>query len=186
MSNYMYKTTAPAVVAAVIAWDAKRKEWDAQRAKLGQVFGGAASPMRSGNRSYVGGVKISDSRELDVHWCRPDEYGYRALRSSAKPAKGTPKETRAAQVAEHERLSALWREHCPASIDIDEAWEAIGLNPGALWMCGGVFFELDGVVYLNLGLRLEGDSEKIEGAAEILGSEFEAARETVLGHRNAA
>ena len=78
MSNYMYKTTAPAVVAAVIAWEAKRKEWDAQRAKRGKVFGGAASPMRSGSRSYVGGVKISDSRELDVHWRRPDQYDYRA------------------------------------------------------------------------------------------------------------
>ncbi len=84
MSNYMHKTNAPGVVAAVIAWNAKRKDWDAQRAKLGQVFGGAASPMRSGNRSYVGGVKLSDSRELDVHWCRPDQYDYRALRSSAK------------------------------------------------------------------------------------------------------
>ena len=69
---------------------------------------------------------------------------------------------------------------------MDEAWEAIGLNSGALWMCGGVFFELDGVVYLNLGLRLEDGSEKIEGAAEILGSEFEAARQQVLGQRKAA
>lgn len=181
MSNYMYKTTAPAVVAAVIAWEAKRKEWDTQRAKLGQVFGGAASPMRSGNRSYVGGVKISASRDLDVHWCRPDQYDYRALRSSAKHAKGTPKEARAAQVAEHEHLLALWKEHCPASIDMDEAWEAIGL-----WMCGSVFFELEGIVYLNLGLRLEDGNENIEGATEILGSEFEAARQQVLGQRNAA
>ncbi|NVZ22141.1 hypothetical protein HX794_21090 [Pseudomonas costantinii] len=179
----MYKTIAPAVVAAAIAWDAKRKAWDAQRAELGQAFGGAASPMRSGNRSYIGGVKINASRELDVHWCRPDQYGYRALRSNPKHAKGTPKE---AQVAEHERLSALWKEHCPASIDMDEAWEAIGLNPGALWMCGGVFFELDGVVYLNLGLRLEDGNENIQGAAEILGSEFEAARQLVLGQRKAA
>ena len=185
MSNYMYKTTAPAVVAAVIAWDNKRAGWNAQRAKLGQVFGSETSPMRSGSRSYVGGVKLNASRDLDVHWCRPDQYGYRSLRSSAKPAKGTPKEARAAQVAEHERLSELWKEHCPASIDMDEAWEAIGLNPGALWMCGGVFFELDGVVYLNLGLRLEDGSEKIEGAAEILGSEFEAARQQVLGQRKA-
>ncbi len=136
--------------------------------------------MRSGNRSYVGGVKLSDSRELDVHWCRPDQYDYRALRSSAKPAKGTPKEERAAQVTEHERLLSLWKANCPASIDMDEAWETIGLNPAALWMCGGVFFELDGVVYLNLGLRLEGGNENIEGAAEILGSEFEAARQLAL------
>ncbi|MBC3196980.1 hypothetical protein [Pseudomonas poae] len=186
MSNYMYKTTAPSVVAAVIAWDTKRADWNMQRDKLGQVFGGETSPMRSGSRSYVGGVKLSASRDLDVHWCRPDQYGYRALRSRAKPAKGAPKEARDAQVAEHDRLSALWKEHCPASIDMDEAWEAIGLNPGALWMCGGVFFELDGVVYLNLGLRLEDGHENIEGAAEILGSEFEAARQLVLDQRKAA
>ncbi|WP_445577704.1 hypothetical protein GKKCFE_08250 [Pseudomonas sp. E141] len=186
MSNYMYKTTAPEVVAAVIAWDAKRSAWNTQRAKLGQVFGGETSPMRSGSLSYVGGVKLSASRELDVHWCRPDQCGYRALRSSAKPAKGTSKEERAAQVAEHERLSALWKEHCPANIDQDEAWEAMGLNPGALWLGGSVFFELDGAVYLNLGIRLEDGVEQIEGAAEILGSEFEAARQSVLGQRKAA
>ncbi|MBC3257885.1 hypothetical protein YA0871_15380 [Pseudomonas paralactis] len=57
---------------------------------------------------------------------------------------------------------------------------------GALWMCGGVFFELDGVVYLNLGLRPEDGNENIECAAEILGSEFEAARQQVLCQRNAA
>jgi len=186
MSNYIYKTTAPAVVAAVIAWDAKRAGWNTQRAKLGQVFGGETSPMRSGSRSYVGGVKLSASRDLDVHWCRPDQYGYRALRSSAKPAKGTSKKDRAAQVVEHERLSALWKKHCPASIDQDEAWEAMGLNPGALWLGGGVFFELDGAVYLNLGIRLEVGVEHIEGAAEILGSEFEVARLRVLGQRQAA
>jgi len=186
MSTYLYKTTAPSVVAAVIAWDAKRADWNTQRAKLGEVFGGDTSPMRSGSRSYVGGVKLSASRDLDVHWCRPDQYGYRALRSGAKPAKGTSKEDRATQVAEHDRLSALWKEHCPASIDQDEAWEAIGLNPGALWLGGGVFFELDGAVYLNLSVRLEDGSERIEGATEILGSEFEAARQTVLGQRKAA
>ncbi len=186
MSNYMYKTTAPAVADAVIAWDAKRAAWNTQRAKLGQVFGGETSPMRSGSRSYVGGVKLSASRDLDVHWCRPDQYGYRALRSSAKLAKGTPKEARVAQVAEHERLSGKGKEYCPESIDMDNAWQAIGLNPGALWMCGGVFFELDGVVYLNLGLRLEDGNESIEGAAEILGSEFEAARQVVLGQRKTA
>ena len=53
-------------------------------------------------------------------------------------------------------------------------------------MCGGVFFEMDGVVYMNLGLRLEDGNESIEGAAEILGSEFEAARQQVLGQRKAA
>ena len=186
MSNYMYKTTAPAVVATVIAWDAKRATWNTQRTKLGQVFGGETSPMRSGSRSYVGGVKLSTSPELDVHWRRPDPYGYRALRSSAKTPKGTQNDERVAQVVEHERLSSLWKEHCPASIDQDETWEAMGLNPGALWLGGGISFELFGTVYLNLGIRLEDGVEQIEGAAEILGSEFETARQLVLGQRKAA
>ena len=142
--------------------------------------------MRSGSRSYVDGVKLSTTREIDAHWCRTDQHGYRAMRSNAKPAKGTSNQGRAALAVEHKRLRVLWKEHCPASIDMDEACEAIGLNPGALWMYGGVFFELDGVVYFNLGLRLEDGSEKIEGAAEILGSEFEAARQSVLGQRKAA
>jgi hypothetical protein len=184
MSNYMYKISAPSVAAAA-AWAEKKAAWNAQRIRLGKVFGGDASPMFSGSRSYVGGVKLSASRKLDVHWCRPDQYGFRTLRTSAKPAKGTPKEARVALVAEHAHLSAQWREHCPGSIDMDEAWKAIGLNPGALWMCGGVFFELADVVYLNLGLRLEEDGEKIEGAAEIVASEFEAARQQVLNQRKA-
>lgn len=61
-----------------------------------------------------------------------------------------------------------------------------GLEHGALWLGGGVFFELDGAVYLNLGIRLDDDIETIEGAAEILGSEFEAARQMVLSQRKAA
>lgn len=83
-------------------------------------------------------------------------------------------------------MSTLWKEYCPANIDQDEAWEAMGLNPGALWLGGGVFFEMDGAVYLNLGIRLDDGVEQIEGAAEILGSEFEAARQQVLGQRQAA
>jgi hypothetical protein len=53
-------------------------------------------------------------------------------------------------------------------------------------MCGGAFFELDGVAYLNLGLRLEDGADKTVGAAEIPRREFKAARQQVLGQRNAA
>lgn len=186
MSSYLYKTVAPAVVQAVIDWNAKRAAWDEQRNKLGEIFGGAASPMYSGSRSYVGGIKLSAIRSLDVHWCRPDQYGYRALRSNPKHAKGMPKEDRTAAVAEHDRLKALWAEHNPGTIDKDETWSAIGINTGALWMCGGVFFELDGVVYLNLGLKLDDGGEQVEGAVEILSSEFESARQAVLNQTTKA
>ncbi len=76
--------------------DEKLKAFHLKREKLTEVFGGPGSPMYSGNDKYVGGVKISASRDLDVHWCRPDDHGYRSLRTAAKIAKGTPKEVRPA------------------------------------------------------------------------------------------
>jgi hypothetical protein len=182
MSSYFYKTTAPAVLAAVQAWDAKRAEFDAQREKLKDVFGGAGSPMYSGNDSYVGGVKISASRDLDVHWCRPDEYSYRSLRTCAKPEKGASKEARAAYKAEHERLLKL----CPARISKDDVWKAIGIDWGSVWLAGGVFFQHEGAVYLHLGFQFADDGSQAEGAVEILSSELEAARQAVLQQRKAA
>jgi hypothetical protein len=186
MSHFFYKTTAAAVVAGCIAWTTKRADWDEQRKKLGEVFGGAASSMYSGTRSYVGGIKLSASRELDVHWCRPDQYGYRNLRSSAKHAKGTPKEDKAAANAEHLRLRALWNEHCPKPIDSEESWEALGFSRGALWMCGGQHFEFEGAVYMNLGLKLGEDNHSVDGAVEILASEYEAALQKFQGQKKAA
>ncbi|CAI8803876.1 LPD29 domain-containing protein [Pseudomonas sp. IT-P74] len=186
MSSYFYKTNAAPALAAIDAWDAKRAEFDRKREALKDVFGGPGSPMYSGSDSYVGGVKISDSRDLDVHWRRPDEYGYRALRHAAKPEKGVKKEARVAYKAEHERLVALWQEHCPDRISKDDVWKAIGVDWGSVWLSGGVFFKHEGVVYLNLGFQLKEGGEHIEGAAEIVASEFEAARLQVLNQRKAA
>ncbi|UVL26202.1 hypothetical protein [Pseudomonas donghuensis] len=186
MSSYCYKTTAPAVLEAVRTWEVTRKSFDAQRQKMADVFGGPGSPMRSGNDNYVGGVKISASKDLDVHWCRPDDHGYRSLRTSAKIPKGTDKEARAELKTEHERLRALWAKHCPARISMDETWKEIGLDWGSIWLSGGVFFELDGTVYLHLGFQLSTDGDQVEGATEIMSSELEAARQAVLNQRKAA
>ncbi|GAB1617126.1 hypothetical protein [Pseudomonas sp. NGC7] len=180
--SYFYKTKSPKVLAAVRAWDAKKGDWTTQREKLGQIFGGAASPMFSSTRSYVGGIKLSASTSLDVHWCRPDQYGYRALRTSAKHAEGTDKEVRASEKAEHQRLLDLWKEHCPPSIDQDEMWTAIGVNTGGIWLAGGVCFEHDGATYLNLGCA----ETEVDGLVEIVSSEYEAARQRVLNQRKTA
>ncbi|MGY2337921.1 hypothetical protein ACW9HW_01565 [Pseudomonas sp. SDO5532_S415] len=186
MSSYHYKTTSPSALAAVSAWESKKADFHAKREKLKDVFGGPGSPMYSGNDSYVGGVKISDSRAFDVHWRRPDEYGYRALRNAPKPEKGASKEARAAYKAEHERLIALWDEHCPDRISKDDVWKALGIDWGSVWLSGGVFFKYDGAIYLNLGFQLKEGSEQVEGATEIIASEFEAARQQVLDQRKAA
>jgi hypothetical protein len=182
--SYFYKTESPNVLAAVRAWDEKKAAWDAQRKKLGDAFGAAASPMYSGSRNYVGGIKLSASRDLDVHWCRPDEYGYRSLRRAAKHAKGTDKEVRAAEKAEHQRLDDLWKAHCPDAIDRDEMWEAIGVERGGIWLSGGMCFSHGDTVYLNLGSKAaDGD---VDGLIEIVSSEYEAARQRLLNQRKAA
>lgn len=188
MTHYFYKSEAPAVVALVSDWFKQRAAFDAQRKQLGEVFGAATSPMRSGDSTYVGGVKLSASCELDVHWRRPDDYGYRCLRHKAMPPKGTSKEDRTAMRAEHERLKALWEQHCPKRISSDETWQQLNVNTGNLWMCGGVMFELSGTTYFALGFQINKPKHHdnvaagkptagwIEGAVEILPSEYEAAR----------
>ena len=182
--SYFYKTESPKVLAAVRAWDEKKAAWTAQREKLGQAFGAAASPMYSGSRNYIGGIKLGDSRDLDVHWCRPDEHGYRSLRRAAKHIKGTDKEVRTAEKAEHQRLIDLWKEQCPDDIDRDEMWEAIGVERGGIWLSGGVCFEHNGIVYLNLGSQSSADD--VEGLVEVVSSEYETARQRVLNQRKAA
>ncbi|WP_332773337.1 hypothetical protein [Pseudomonas sp. ESBL1] len=182
--SYFYKTESPKVLAAVCAWAQKKAAWDIQRKKLGEAFGADASPMYSGSRNYVGGIKLSASADLDVHWRRPDEHGYRALRSSAKHAKGITKEARALEKAKHERLLEQWKEHCPADIDSDEMWEGVGVERGNVWFFGGVCFEHDGAVYLQLGAASSAD--QVEGLVEVLGSEYQAARQNVMSARKAA
>lgn len=188
MSSYFYKSQSPATVSIVREYAVAREAFNAQRIALGKLFGGPVASMRGITSHFAGGVKLSDSRELDVHWCRPDDHGYRALRTAAKLAKGTPKDQRAAIRTEHERLRSLWREHCPERLSTHDYWSRLNVNTGNLLMCGGIKFELDGVAYFHLGFDIsEADhlakvaagkptSGWIDGAVEILPSEFEAAR----------
>lgn len=182
--SYFYKTESPKVLAAVRARDKKKAAWDAQRKKQGEAFGADSSPMYSGSCNYVGGIKLSASRDLDLHWCRPDEYGYRSLRRAAKHAKSTDKEVRAAEKLEHQRLVDLWKEHCPDDIDRDEMWGAIGVERGGIWLSGGVCFEHNRIVYLNLGSQ--SSASDVEGLVEVVSSEYETARQRVLNQRKAA
>lgn len=195
MQNYFYKSESPEVVAIVREFYQAKDVLNEQLAKLGKLFGAAIAPMRDITSHFAGGVKLSDSRELDVHWCRPDEYGYRSLRQQAVPPKGITKEQRAAIRVEHERLRDLWKEHCPPSLDTHDYWDRLNLNTGSLLLCGGIKFEHQGVAYFALGFSInQADHEAkvaadqptsgwISGAVEILPSEYEAARVAKLGER---
>lgn len=187
MSRYFYKSESPATVAIVREFYRAKAAQKAAMVKLGELLGGAIAPMHDITSYFAGGVKLSSSRDLDVHWCRPDDYGYRSLRTAAKLVKSTPKEDRAAIRAEHARLLTVWREHCPARLSSHDYWSRLGVNTGNLLMCGGVKFELDGVAYFNLGFPIDENAHTakvaagqpsygwIEGAVEIMASEYEAA-----------
>lgn len=197
MHDRYYKSETPETVAIVQDYYRAKDQFQDQLEALGKLFGGAVAPMHDITSHYAGGVKLSANRELDVHWCRPDDWGYRSLRTKAVPPKGISKEERAAIRAEHERLRTTWQAHCPARLCKHEYWSRLGVNTGNLLLSGGVMFERDGVAYFHLGFEInkadhldkivagKPTSGWIEGAVELLPSEFEAARVAKLQERAA-
>ncbi|MDF5870809.1 hypothetical protein [Pseudomonas aeruginosa] len=192
MQHY-YKSQAPEVVAIVLDFYEAKAQLDKQLTELGQVFGGAVAPMRDVTSHFAGGVKLPADSALDAHWRRPDEWGFRSLRVAAKPPKGITKEQRADIRAEHERLIALWQQHCPPRLDTHIYWERLNVNTGNLMMCGGIKFVHLGTAYFYLGFGINEQEHLdnvqagkpsagwISGAVEILPSEYEAARLAKLG-----
>ncbi|AVO55764.1 hypothetical protein [Ectopseudomonas mendocina] len=184
--QHHYKSTAPATVAIVQELYQAKAELRAKSAALGALFGTITC-------NYAGGVKLSADKALDVHWRRPDEWGYRELRTKPVIPKGTEKKERADIRVEHERLLTLWRENYPPRIDVHSYWDRLGVNTGNLLLCGGVTFEHQGTAYFLLGFSIdEADhlakvaagkptSGWIEGAVEILPSEYAAAVEAFKG-----
>lgn len=192
MQHY-YKSQAPDVVAIVQDFYEAKAQHDQQLGKLGEVMGGKVAHMRDITSLFAGGVKLPADRSLDVHWRRPDEHGFRSLRTAAVPPKGITKEEREAIRTEHSRLITLWREHCPERLDTHIYWERLNLNTGNLLMCGGIKFDHQGVAYFCLGFEInearhlanleagQPSAGWITGAVEILPSEYEAARKAKLG-----
>lgn len=192
MQHY-YKSEDPTVVGIVQEYFRARDDFQVQLKALGTAFGGAAAPMRDHDSHFAGGIKLSDDRALDVHWKRPDEHGYRGLRASASMPKGLSKEERNGLRDEHLRLWTKWDDFCPERLSITDYWDRLGINTGNLWLCGGVKFEHQGTAYFTLGFDInhkdhlakvsagEPSAGWIDGAVEILPSEYETARLAKVG-----
>ena len=188
MAEYYYKSAAPSIVIIVREYYAQRDAFHADLVAFGKLFGGAIAPMCDITSHYAGGAKISAGRALDAHWCRPDAYGYRSLRAAAKLAKGAPAHERAAAREEHRRLLTLWRENCPPRLRTRDYWHRLGVNTGHLLLSGGIKFEMDGTAYFHLGFEINEAEHQvnvaagkptagwIDGASEIMPSEFQAVR----------
>nr|WP_314583871.1 hypothetical protein [uncultured Pseudomonas sp.] len=188
MQQYHYRSTDPAVVAIVQDCFNQRQALRLAADRLGEAFGGEVALLRSTTDVMPGGIKLKGGQELDVHWCRPDQWGFRRLRVKPKTAKGMPKAEREALQVEHQRLVQLWQEHCPASLDVHAFWDRLGVNTGNLLLSGGLFFTQHGAAYFCLGFAIDQAEHLvnvaagkpsagwIEGAEEILPSHYDAAR----------
>jgi hypothetical protein len=198
MSSYFYRTQAPGPITIIEEFYSRKDVFLAALETLGQHIGGEVAPMRDLTSNFAGGVKLGTHREHDVHWCRPDDYGYRTLRVAAKLPKGSSKEDRAAARAEHQRLHDLWQTHCPKRLSIHDTWERLTINTGNLLLCGGVFFAHHDSAFFELGFQInkaEHDEKVatgkptsgwIEGAVEITSSEYQAARSAKLEEKKVA
>ncbi len=188
MQQYHYRSTDPAVVAIVQDCFNQRQALRLAADRLGEAFGGEVALLRTMNDVMPGGIKLKGGQELDVHWCRPDQWGFRRLRVNPKTAKGMPKAEREGLQVEHQRLVELWQEYCPRALDVHAFWDRLGVNTGNLLLCGGLFFTQHGTAYFCLGFAIDQAEHLanvaagkpsagwIEGAEEILPSHYDAAR----------
>lgn len=177
MSQYFYKTTEPAALAAIAKINAEHQEFIRKCEALKEIFGGPGSSMSSGVYSYIGGVKIGYDAALDVHWKRPDQWGYRDLRSSPKIAKGTEAGEKAMIKLEHDRLVQLWKEHASVRVEKNGPWEAVGVGWGQLYISGGSYFGNGHTMYMTLGCAWPKGA--IENVEEIMASEYHDAWEAL-------
>ncbi|WP_371264021.1 hypothetical protein [Pseudomonas sp. ABFPK] len=91
------------------------------------------------------------------------------------------------------RMCELWKAHCPASLYTHDYWDRLNVNTGNLLLGGGIKFEHLGIAYFALGFEInKADHEEkvaagkptsgwINGAIELLPSEYEAARLAKVG-----
>lgn len=166
MSNVYYKTSAPEVLAALAAYST-----EAQRVRaLGQVFaakfGGTLLSRHDAHGYEVGGLRF-EPRNTSPLWTVPDAKNAGAQRPRASLAKAEPD-----QREELKQLLADWIANFPKDrADYASVLEAIGTDWGNLLFCGISAFEVDGAFYVATSAKLN------DRMVEILGSEFDAARQ---------
>ncbi|KTT33292.1 hypothetical protein NS201_05225 [Pseudomonas oryzihabitans] len=190
--HYFYRSEHPDTVAIVQDYHRQLGALRLATERLGEAMGGEVCLLRSYTDVYPGGVKLSASNALDVHWCRPDQLGYRSLRVKPKTAKGLTKEQRDTISAEHQRLVQQWHTLCPPRLDVHGFWDRLGVNTGNLLLGGGLFFVHQDTAFFCLGFGIDAAAHEyaraagkpsagwIEGAVEILPSDWESARNAHL------
>lgn len=169
-----------AVVQAIKAWEAQVEAFEKAKQRLGNLLRGTPVSFTWLQGRFIGGVQLIGGVELDRHWRRPDRYGARTLRLRARIPANLKLLTPATIHDKHERLLAIWRQHCPARIDADSTWEALGISPSSVSLWGGDFFVQGEEAYVRLGF----DPRAEQPGTEWLASATPIAPETFTDLRN--
>lgn len=160
-----YKTNDPAVLTAWEKYTADRKALQAKVDAFSARFRGEGLLYR--HPASFAGIKFPNYTVSKALWRNPDSNGLQRPRKNPLPGAGA--ETKRALKA----LNADWDENAPKdSISMHPVFQAMGHCNSLDFIIGGIsLFVHDGWLYAETG------SVKTPKLTEILGSEWEAARE---------
>ena len=160
-----YKTDAPAVL---VAWEERRLQKVSLQAEIDSFaarFGGEG--LMYSDPARFAGIKFIPAAPRDL-WRAPDRNGLQWPRSA--PLKGASAETKAALKA----LNAEWSQFVPIGrISDDGMYEALGFNSSMDFMFEGL------TLFVHGGFLYASTSKAMPAMTEILGSEYEAARQAL-------
>lgn len=172
MTQRYYRITDPSVLAAVQLYEADVEAINKAGKAFAAYFGGKA--LFSYNTHSYGfyGIRFSPAKPTNL-WQVPDEQSVQRPRQRLKsPIDKSLKEPHKALLAEWDAKKA---ECFPVGRIVDRGplHKAIGYNDGMAMLCGDSFlaFSHDGAVWVTSRHPI------IDGAEEVTGSRFEAARE---------
>jgi hypothetical protein len=165
MSAAFYKTSDPAVLAAMAAYEREVGSVFAAGKEFSAHYGGKLLTRADLHGRSVAGLCFEPAKD-DPLWTKPDaqQAGMQRPRTSLK---GATKEQRAA-LAE---LAAGWRVRFPsAKADLEPVLATMGTDWGSLFFTNFAMFQHEGAVYASTGAKLA------PCMVEILSSEYAAAK----------
>lgn len=191
-----YKSNAASTLEIVTNYEKAKHDFLTCVTNFGHALGGKVAVMRNIDSYFAGGFKKEGETLSSIHWCKADDHGYSRLRTKATPPKGSTKDERQAFADEHKRLVETWNAHCPQRVAISPYWDLLNVNSEQILLCGGVMFSHQGTAYFTFGFALDekryreetaangkSSSSWIEGAIEILPSEYETACKAYNGNK---
>lgn len=175
MSAAFYKTSDPAVLAAMAAYEQAVAGVTAAGKEFAAHYDGKMLMRADSHGRSIAGLRFEPAKD-DPLWTKPDpqQAGMQRPRTSLK---GATKEQRAA-LAE---LAAGWKVRFPsAKADLAPVLAAMGTDWGNLFFTGFSMFQHDGAIYASTNAPLA------PCMMEILSSEYAAAKAAYESKKEAA